>query len=206
MVYVSYTVAASNCSHRDAGKMCLFLPAEQSTASACAASCSGHNNSSVNTRLVSTRGCKAGPPVSSCLPDASQPMTPHVWLTRTTHVLHLWRSITLPARASKTLKLEGDTQNPTHRLYQWRSTTLPACDSSFSRLASFTSRTSSCTSKWNSGPLLPRACDSAAICCETARGLQAAPLKSSCLQLAATGSSLWSDKISLGQIPTHSAA
>lgn len=28
MVYVSYTVAASNCSHRDAGKMCLFLPAQ----------------------------------------------------------------------------------------------------------------------------------------------------------------------------------
>ena len=43
------------------------------------------------------------------------------------------------------------------RWYQLRSTTLPACDSSFSTVASARRRTSSCTSKLNSGPDFPRA-------------------------------------------------
>jgi hypothetical protein len=42
--------------------------------------------------------------------------------------------------------------------YHTRCTILPACDSSFSTRASLTTRTSSCTSKWNKGPDLPRAC------------------------------------------------
>lgn len=43
------------------------------------------------------------------------------------------------------------------RLYQDRSTTLPACDSSFALVASASNLTSSCASKLNSGPDLPRA-------------------------------------------------
>lgn len=66
MVYVSYTVAASNCSHRDAGKMCLFLPARQCTVSACAACCSGRDGNSVCSNIYTKMQGKPSWAVFSC--------------------------------------------------------------------------------------------------------------------------------------------
>ena len=72
----------------------------------------------------------------------------------------------VPARGTRRVRLvrgEGRGVSTFERggggggIYQCRSTIFPACDSSFSTRASLTVRTSSCTSKWKSGPDFPRA-------------------------------------------------